>query len=57
LVKSSPTYCNAIASRERAQKSLKIPETRPIVAPLVHDRTHPERQQVVVRSRNIAGEV
>src|SRR5205823_3582909 len=41
LVKSSPTYCNAIASPEGAQKSLKIPETRPIVAPLLHDRTHP----------------
>ena len=43
LVKSSPTYCNAIANRERAQKSLKIPETRPIVAPLLYDRTHFER--------------
>ena len=41
LVKSSPTCCNAIASRQRAQKSLKTPETRPFVVPQVHDPTYP----------------
>src|SRR5438477_13165224 len=56
VVKRSPTYCNAIASRTRAQKSLIIPDTRLIVAYLVHDRTDIQRPHVVVTGPNTASE-